>query len=219
MSIDKIQYEIDTVKAQAIAKYLNTIINEENYGPKGDYTQQIQDDILENYTNVMAMAIAGYDFPTDGFFAIELKSVRKICGIDKNYPILNQNPICVYEDHIIRKDSRDITAKEDDIIYGTPEYIKEKYSEIMKKIVELQEVQGISAFNRNFEDMHRLNDIKRKYRRYIQENNITGIDISIPETELDHEKTEKIANTLIEMYGSNCKDKENIKQRILVKLV
>ena len=217
MSIDKIQYEIDIVKAQAIAKYLNRIINEENYGSKGDYTQQIQDDILENYTNKMAMA--NFAFHTDGFFAIQLESVRKICGIGKNYPILNQNQICVYEDHIIKKDSRDITAKEDDIIYGTPEYIKEKYSEIMKKIVELQEVQGISAFNRNFEDMHRLNDIKRKYRRYIQENNITGIDISIPKTEFDLEKTEKIANTLIEMYGSNCKDKENIKQRILVKLV
>lgn len=70
----------------------------------------------------------------------------------------------------------------------------------------------------DFFDVEEVNKQKEALRRYITENGIEGIDISIPEVKIDHQRTEMIANAILSKYGGKYEDKEGMKAKILKKI-
>ena len=83
---------------------------------------------------------------------------------------------------------------------------------------EVERLHQTNAFIEKYFDVEKITAKKQAYRRYIKENGITGVDISIPKAKIDHERTGMIADAIMEQYGENCEDPENMKKRILAKL-
>jgi len=116
----------------------------------------------------------------------------------------------INEDNIIQTDEFS-----PDIAYGTPEYIKGEYQRVMSEITRLSHA---DAFKEGYFDVEKVNKQKEALRRYITENGIEGIDISIPEVEIDHQITEMIADAILSKYGEEYEDKEGMKAKLLKKI-
>ena len=117
----------------------------------------------------------------------------------------------INDDNIIKKDEFS-----PDIAYGTPEYLKGEYQRVMSEIARLSHTDAFKEGD--FFDVEEVNKQKEALRRYITENGIEGIDISIPEVKIDHQRTEMIANAILSKYGGKYEDKEGMKAKILKKI-
>ena len=53
----------------------------------------------------------------------------------------------------------------------------------------IKEISYTEAFFSRYFDVEKTNKQKDAFRKYIRNNGIEGIDISIPEIEIDHKKT------------------------------
>lgn len=190
--------DVDMAKVQGLAKYINRVINSRDNIEKGDYTQLFSDDIIKNYSKIMNLQWYSFD---------NLESVKSIVGGNGYIDGLH---LKLEEDSITRPDEF-----RPDIAYGTPEYLKSQYESVMAKVKELH---STNAFTDSKFDILKANKEKQALRRYIQENEIEGIDISIPQVEIDHNKTNRIADALMEQYGAKYEDKEAMRARILSKL-
>lgn len=190
--------EVDMAKVQGIASYINRVINSRDGIEKGDYTQLFSDDIVKNYSKIMNLQY--YNFG-------DLESVKQIVG-ENNF--ITSLHLKLEENSITRQDDF-----EPDIAYGTPKFVREEYQKIMEQVEVLHQT---NAFATNYLDVEKITAKKRAYRRYIQENGIEGIDTSIPEVKIDHDRTEMIADSIMSMYGKEYEDAENMKSRILAKL-
>lgn len=188
--------EIDMAKVESLARYINRVVN--NNAKQGDYTQVFQDDIIKNYSKIMNLN--WYNFG-------DLDSVKKIIGESK---IIDSLRLKIDEDSITRPDEF-----RPDIAYGTPEFVRAEYQRIMQ---EVRRLHNTNAFKEKCFEIEKITAKKQAYRRYMQENGITGEDISIPKVEIDHEKTEMIADAIMKQYGEICEDPEEMKRRILTKL-
>lgn len=190
--------EIDMAKVEGLARYINRVVNEEYNVEKGDYTQLFQDDIIKNYSKIMNLQWYSFE---------NLDSVKEILG-ESSY----------IEGLHLKLDKDNITHSDDfrpDIAYGTPEFVKAEYQKIMQEVERLHQT---NAFIEKYFDVEKITAKKQAYRRYIQENGITGVDISIPKVKIDHERTGMIADAIMKQYGENYEDSENMKKRILAKL-
>ena len=190
--------DVDMAKAQALAKYINRVVNSRDNIEKGDYTQLFSDDIIKNYSKIMNLQ--WYSFG-------DLESVKGIVGENAYIDGLH---LKLEEDSITRPDEF-----RPDIAYATPEYLKSQYESVMAKVKELH---SNNAFIDSKFDILKVNKEKQALRRYIQENGVEGIDISIPQVEIDSDKTNMIADAIMEQYGAEYDDKESIRARILSKL-
>ena len=137
----------------------------------------------------------------------DLESVKGIVGENAYIDGLH---LKLEEDSITRPDEF-----RPDIAYATPEYLKSQYESVMAKVKELH---SNNAFIDSKFDILKVNKEKQALRRYIQENGVEGIDISIPQVEIDSDKTNMIADAIMEQYGAEYDDKESIRARILSKL-
>lgn len=190
--------EVDMAKVQGIASYINRVINGRDDIKKGDYTQLFSDDIVRNYSKIMNLQ--WYNFN-------ELESVEQIVG--KN-TFIDSLHLKLEEDSITRPDD-----SRPDIAYGTPEFVKEEYRKIMEQVRALHQT---NAFAEKYFDVEKIKAKKQAYRRYIQESGIEGIDTSIPEVEIDHNRTAMIADSIMSEYGKEYEDAETMRGRILAKL-
>lgn len=190
--------EVDMAKVQGVASYINRVINSKDGIEKGDYTQLFSDDIVRNYSKIMNLR--WYNFGN-------LESVQQVVGKNTFIDSLN---LKLEEDSITRPDDF-----RPDIAYGTPEFVREEYQQIMEQVRALYQT---NAFEENYFDIRAITAKKQAYRRYIQENGIEGIDISIPEAEIDHDKTAMIADGIMSEYGKEYKDVKTMRSRILTKL-
>ena len=192
--------DVDMAKVEGIAKYINRVVNGEKGIEKGDYTKLFSDDIVKNYSKIMGLT--GYNFN-------QLESVKRLC---------EKSSILFIKDLFLDIEEDNITLMDPihaDIAYGTPEFVKNEYQSIMQEVKRLH---ATNAFIERYFDVEKITEKKHAYRRYIQENAIEGIDISIPDVEIDHEKTGMIADAIMAQYGENCEDAENMRNRILTKL-
>lgn len=190
--------DVDMAKVQALAKYINRVVNSRDNIEKGDYTQLFSDDIIKNYSKIMNLQWNSFG---------DLESVKEIVGENAYIDGLH---LKLEEDSIIRPD-----AFRPDIAYATPEYLKSQYESVMAKVKELH---SNNAFIDSKFDILKVNKEKQALRIYIQENGIEGIDISIPQVEIDSDKTNMIADAIMEQYGAEYDDKESIRTRIVSKL-
>lgn len=126
----------------------------------------------------------------------DLESVKGIVGENAYIDGLH---LKLEEDSITRPDEF-----RPDIAYATPEYLKSQYESVMAKVKELH---SNNAFIDSKFDILKVNKEKQALRRYIQENGIEGIDISIPQVEIDSDKTNMIADAIMEQYGAEYDDK------------
>lgn len=192
------EIEVDNAKVQAIAKYINRVLNEREGVEPIDNTAVFAEEITRNYSKIMNLE--WYSFT-------DLESVKAIVGEDAFIDGLHLK---------IKEDS--ITCTEDfrpDIAYGTPEFVREEYEKVMSKVKELHTT---NAYTNSKFDILKVNKQKQALRRYIQEYGIEGIDISIPQVEIDHNKTNMIADAIMEQYGAGYEDKATMRDRILSKL-
>lgn len=190
--------EVDMAKVQGIASYINRVINGRNGIEKGDYTQLFSDDIVKNYSKIMNLQ--WYNFG-------DLESVKQIVG-ENNF--IDSLHLKLEEDSITRQDDF-----RPDIAYGTPEFVREEYQKIMEQVEALHQT---NAFAEKYFDVEKITAKKQAYRRYIQENGIEGIDKSIPEVKVDHDRTAMIADSIISKYGKEYEDAETMRSKILGKL-
>lgn len=190
--------DVDRTKVQALAKYINRVVNSRDNIEKGDYTQLFSDDIIKNYSKIMNLQ--WYSFG-------DLESVEGIVGENAYIDGLH---LKIEEDSITHPDDF-----RPDIAYGTPEYLKSQYESVMAKVKELHTT---NAFANSKFDILKVNKEKQALRRYIQENGIEGINIEIPQVEINHDMTNMIADALMEQYGAEYEDKEAMRARILSKL-
>lgn len=190
--------DIDMDKVQKLAKYINRVVNDRDSVENGEYTKLFQDDIIKNYSKIMNLQ--SYDFG-------DLESVKSIAG-ENNY--IDKLYLRIEEDNISRHDEF-----RPDIAYGTPDFIRKEYQSIMQQVEALHQT---NAFQENSFDVEKITAKKHAYRRYIQENGIEGIDISIPDVEVDHDRTKMIADAIFKQYGKEYKDADTMKSRILAKL-
>lgn len=190
--------DVDMDKVQGLARYINRVVNDKDSIEKGDYIQLFQDDIIKNYSKIMNLQ--WYNFG-------DLDSVKGIVG-----------EISYIDGLHLKLDEDNITRPDDfrpDIAYGTSEFVKAEYQKIMQEVGRLHET---NAFIEKYFDVEKITAKKQAYRRYIQENGITGVDISIPKVKIDHERTGMIADAIMKQYGENYGDPENMQKRILAKL-
>lgn len=194
--------EVDNTKVEAIARYINRVLNEIEGVEPSDNTEVFAEEIARNYFKIMNFKY--YDF-------YDLESVKAVVG-EKAYPDeLDELDLKIEENSITY-----LSVSRPDIVYGTPEYIKSQYESVMAKVKELHTT---NAFTTGRElDIIGANGEKQALRRYIQENGIEGIDISIPQVEVNHDITNMIADALMEQYGARYEDKETMRARILSKL-
>ncbi len=186
---------IDINKVQGVATYINRVLNE-NGAISNDMTEEFETEIQKNYSKIMNLTLFNFG---------ELETVKRVANGRYMDLYLHIN-----DDNIIKKDEFS-----PDIAYGTPEYITDEYRIVMGRIKELSYT---DAFSSGYFEVEKANKQKEALRRYITENGIEGIDISIPEVEIDHIRTETIAAALLNIYGEEYEDKEGMKARILKKV-
>jgi len=190
--------QVDSEKVQAIAKYINRVLNDRDGVEPSDNTELYAEEIARNYSKIMNLQ--GYSFD-------ELESVKAVVG-EKAF--IDGLHLKIEKDSIICSDKI-----RPDIAYGTPEYLKSQYESVMSKVKELHTT---NAFANSKFDILKVNKEKQALRRYIKENGIEGINIEIPQVEINHDMTSMIADALMEQYGVEYKDKETMRDRILSKL-
>lgn len=186
---------IDMNKVQGVATYINRVLNE-NGIISNDMTEEFVTEIQKDYSKIMNLT--SFDFG-------ELETVKRVS---------NDSYISLYL-HINDDSIIEIDEVSPDIAYGTPEYIKSEYQKVMNEITKLSHT---DAFKEGYFDVEKVNKQKEALRRYITENGIEGIDISIPEVEIDHQRTEMIANAILNKYGEEYEDKEGMKAKLLEKI-
>ena len=187
---------IDMNKVQGIATYINRVLNE-NGTKSNDMTEEFTDEIQKDYSKIMNLTSFNFG---------ELETVKRVSNDSYMSLYLNIN-----DDNIIKKDEFS-----PDIAYGTPEYLKGEYQRVMSEIARLSHTDAFKEGD--FFDVEEVNKQKEALRRYITENGIEGIDISIPEVKIDHQRTEMIANAILSKYGGKYEDKEGMKAKILKKI-
>ena len=187
---------IDMNKVQGIATYINRVLNE-NGTISNDMTEEFTDEIQKDYSKIMNLTSFNFG---------ELETVKRVSNDSYMSLYLNIN-----DDNIIKKDEFS-----PDIAYGTPEYLKGEYQRVMSEIARLSHTDAFKEGD--FFDVEEVNKQKEALRRYITENGIEGIDISIPELKIDHQRTEMIANAILSKYGGKYEDKEGMKAKILKKI-
>ena len=187
---------IDMNKVQGIATYINRVLNE-NGTISNDMTEEFTDEIQKDYSKIMNLTSFNFG---------ELETVKRVSNYSYMSLYLNIN-----DDNIIKKDEFS-----PDIAYGTPEYLKGEYQRVMSEIARLSHTDAFKEGD--FFDVEEVNKQKEALRRYITENGIEGIDISIPEVKIDHQRTEMIANAILSKYGGKYEDKEGMKAKILKKI-
>lgn len=192
------EIQVDSAKVQAIAKYINRVVNDRDGVEPSDNTALYAEEIARNYSKIMNLQ--WYSFA-------DLESVKAIVGDDT---FIDRLHLRIEENSIILKDEF-----RPDIAYGTPEFIREEYEKVMSKVKELHTT---NAFANSKFDILKVNKEKQALRRYIQENGIEGIDIDIPQVEINYNMTNMIADALMQQYGTEYEDKETMRTRILTKL-
>lgn len=192
------EIEVDNEKVQAIARYINRILKDRNIDTN-DNIQEFEDEITKNYSKIMNLT--SYNFK-------DLESVKKL--IESNMFIDELN-LQINDDSIIRSGA----VGNPDIAYGTPEYIKKQYNKVMN---EVKKMHSKNAFIENSLDIQKANKEKQALRRYIGENGIEGIDISIPQVEINHDMINIITDALMKRYAENYEDKDSMRTRILKKI-
>lgn len=186
---------VDMKKVQGVASYINRVLNE-NGTISSDMTERFAAEIQKDYSKIMNLT--SFDFG-------ELESVKEIAN--NKYVLLD---LSINEDSILETDEFS-----PDIAYGTPEYIRDEYRIVMARIKKLSDT---DAFASGYLEVEKANKQKEALRRYIRDNGIEGIDISIPEVEVDHKKTEMITDAILNKYGADYKNKEEMRARILKKV-
>lgn len=186
---------IDMNKVQGVATYINRVLNE-NGTISNDMTEEFAAEIEKDYSKIMNLTSFNFG---------ELEAVKRVSN-DRYMSLY----LHINDDNIIKTDEFS-----PDIAYGTPEYIKDEYRIVMGRIKELSYT---DAFSSGYLEVEKANKQKEALRRYITENGIEGIDISIPEVEIDHQRTEMIADALLNIYGEEYEDKEEMRARILKKI-
>lgn len=186
---------IDINKVQGVATYINRVLNEDGT-ISNDMTEEFAAEIQKDYSKIMNLTSFNFG---------KLETVKRVS---------NDSYVSLYlkinDDSIIKTDEFS-----PDIAYGTPEYIKDEYRIVMGRIKELSYT---DVFSSGYFEVEKANKQKEALRRYITENRIEGIDISIPEVEIDHQRTGMIADALLNIYGEKYEDKEGMKARILKKV-
>ncbi len=186
---------VDMKKVQGIASYINRVLNEDGT-ISSDMTEQFAAEIEKDYSKIMNLTSFNFG---------ELETVKQLANDEYISLYLSIN-----EDSVLKTDEFS-----PDIAYGTPEYIRDKYKILMEKIKELSHT---DAFSNGYFDVEKANKQKEAFRRYIRDNGIEGIDITIPEVEIDHKKTEMIADAILNKYGAEYENKEEMRARILKKV-
>lgn len=190
--------QVNQEKVDAIAGYLNEMIQKSLKTKDEDYTQAIAQDIAENYSTIMNV---------NSYFFDELQSVKSIMG--NQY--LDEDYLQIKEDSILKID--DSSPR---IVYATKEYCAREYANIMEKIQGLNET--TDPFLEGYFDLTKANAQKAELRRYIQEKHM-DIDTSVKtEVPADQEKIKKIANALAEKYSDKAKNPETFESSITQKL-
>lgn len=186
---------IDMDKVKGIANYINRVLND-NKTITTDLTEELIKEIQKDYSKIMNLTSFNFG---------ELETVKNIA---------NKEYVSIYLS--INKDS--ILKREEfspDIAYGTSEFIKSEYQKVMSEVERLSHT---DAFKDGYFDVEKVSKQKEALRRYITEYGIEGIDISIPNVEIDHQKTEMIANAILNKYGEEYEDKEAMKEKLIKKI-
>lgn len=186
---------VDMKRVQGVATYINRVLNKDGT-ISSDMTKEFATEIQKDYSKIMNLSHFNFG---------KLETVKKVA--DDKYVSLY---LSINEDSILKTD--EFTP---DIAYGTPEYVKGEYQRVMSEIARLSHT---DAFKEGYFDVEKTNKQKEALRRYITENGIEGIDISIPEVEIDHKKTEMIADAILNKYGAKYENKEEMRARILKKV-
>ncbi|MCI8393094.1 MAG: hypothetical protein HFJ24_04730 [Clostridia bacterium] len=187
---------VDMAKVQGIASYINRVLNKEGK-ISGDMTQSFAAEIAKNYSKIMQLDYYGFS---------DLEAVKNLT----NGEYITGLHLKIEEDAIVN--TEDLRPG---IAYATPEYARDEYR------ITMGEIRGLAntdAFLGNYFDVIKANRKKDELKRYIAENGIEGIDTSIPEAEVDHERTAMIADAILEQYGEDYEDKEGMRARILAKV-
>lgn len=108
-------FQVNEVKVQAIATYINSVLNGKEGVEPGDYTAIIAEEIAKKYPVLMN---------SDSYSFNKLRSVQKITG--KFNPDIDELYLEVEDDAII--------GPSDTIVYATPEALKAIISELNQKI-------------------------------------------------------------------------------------
>lgn len=191
--LEELPVNID--KVRGIANYINRVLNE-NQIITDDLTDELIAEIEKDYSKIMNLKY--FDFRN-------LETVKKV--LEDQYVSFS---LTINEDSILK-----IDEFYPDIVYATPEFIKNEYKKVMD---EVERISHIDVFKDGRFDVEKINKKKEVLRRYITEHGIEGIDISIPDVEVDYKKIEMIADNILSEYGEKCKDKEGMKVRLLKKI-
>ena len=190
---------VDMKKVNALALYINRKLHEKCHTTQ-DMTQELADEIQRDYSKIMNLTYYQFD---------DLETVKKAIKDSGQDILMLDLGLSIGEDSII---DNSFTP---DIAYATPEYLRREYSLLMSQIRALSLTDAFLD-NKGYK-IKELNDKKDALRRYIAENGI-DIDISVPEVEVDHEKTRIIADGILNQYGNDYVDKEGMRARILEKI-
>lgn len=186
---------VDMDKVRGVASYINRVLNE-GKTTTNDLTEELVAEIQKDYSKIMNLTHFNFG---------ELETVKK-ASEDKYVSLY----LSINEDSILKTDEFS-----PDIAYGTPEYIKSEYQRVMSEVARLSHS---DAFKDGYFDVEKVSKQKEALRRYITEHGIEGIDISIPDVEVDHQRTEMIADAILSKYGEEYEDKEGMKARLLKKI-
>lgn len=190
-ALEELPVNMDKVRSVAI--YINTVLNA-NKTKKVKLTEKLVAEIQKDYSKIMNL---------DSFNFGKLETVER--ATNEEYM---QIYLSISEDSII---SKDIDLVGSEIIYATPEYIKTEYQKVMDEVARFSQ---IDVFKEGILDLNRVSKEKEALRKYIIEHKIEGIDISIPDIEIDHQRTKMIADAIL----SNYDKKGRMKTRILEKI-
>lgn len=189
----------DPEKIQGIAKYIARKL--EARGINIGTISVFEDELTKRYSEIMNLSY--YNFA-------DLNSVQSLIG--EGNLLFDELKLNIRDESITQEGISSY-----DIAYGTPEFLKTEYEKIMS---EVRTLHSENAFAKNEYEVKRVNRRKEALRRYISENGIQGVDISIPEVPVDMGKVELIADAIIKKYGKNIsdEDKAEIKASIQAKI-
>lgn len=195
--------KVNDAKIQAIARYINRVLKQSKVVDSEDNIAVFAEEIARNYDKIMRSS--RYEFKN-------LQSVQALLAKERRdwWSLELQLTLTMNDDSIIRDDPLKPV-----VIYGTPEYLSTEYQKVMAEIKK--------RLDRNFliegkRDIGYLNSRKRSIRTCIEESGITGIDIAIPQVEVNPDRINIIVDTIMERYGKKVEDKESMRARILSKL-
>lgn len=191
--------KVDDAKVQAIARYIYRVLKENKVVDSEDYVALFAEEIARKYDNIMSSS--SYNFEN-------LESVKSLLGKRRLDSFTLRLYLSINEDSVIYKD-----PLYPDVVYGTPEYLKAEYEKTMVRVKRLHDA---NAFTDRTLPIKTMNYWKRALRRCIQETCVEGIDISIPQVEVNHDMINMIVDAIMQQYGKKFKD--NIRSRMVSKL-